>query len=48
MQPINDVASLFKHQRAVRAFANTPVDEAIVSEVLRAATHAPSSQNAQP
>ena len=48
MQPINDVASLFEHQRAVRAFADKPVDEATVTEVLRAATHAPSSQNAQP
>lgn len=48
MQPIDDVATLFEHQRAVRAFADRPVDDATVNEVLRAATHAPSSQNAQP
>ncbi|TAJ19579.1 MAG: hypothetical protein EPO65_06425 [Dehalococcoidia bacterium] len=48
MKPINDVATLFENQRAVRAFSDRPVDDTTVTEVIRAATHAPSSQNAQP
>jgi nitroreductase len=35
-------------QRAHREFADTPVDDATVELVLRAATHAPSAENKQP
>lgn len=48
MQPITDVARLFEHQRAIRAFSDRPVDDEVVREVLTAAIHAPSSQNGQP
>ncbi|MEX2229854.1 MAG: nitroreductase family protein [Dehalococcoidia bacterium] len=48
MEPINDVGQLFAHQRAVRAFADRDVDDALVDAVLTAATHAPSGSNTQP
>ncbi|MFM8304023.1 MAG: nitroreductase family protein [Actinomycetota bacterium] len=35
-------------QRACRQFADTPVDDATVELILRAATHAPSAENKQP
>lgn len=35
-------------QRAHRAFADTPVDDATVETILRAGTHAPSAENKQP
>ncbi|MBM3141382.1 MAG: nitroreductase family protein [Chloroflexi bacterium] len=48
MQPIERVDDLFAHQRAVRAFADRDVDEALVERVLAAATRAPSGSNTQP
>ena len=35
-------------QRACRDFAASPIDDAIVELILRAATHAPSAENKQP
>lgn len=35
-------------QRACRSFADRPVADALVEQVLRAATHAPSAENRQP
>ncbi len=35
-------------QRAHREFADTPLDDAVIELVLRAATHAPSAENKQP
>jgi nitroreductase len=35
-------------QRACRAFADPPVDDALVARCLTAATHAPSAENLQP
>ncbi|MEI8000671.1 MAG: nitroreductase family protein [Actinomycetes bacterium] len=35
-------------QRACREYADTPLDDASVATVLRAATHAPSAENKQP
>ncbi|MDA0364977.1 MAG: nitroreductase family protein [Chloroflexi bacterium] len=48
MQPITEVSELFAHQRAVRAFADRNVPDALVEEVLAAATRAPSGSNTQP
>lgn len=48
MQPITDVAELFRHQRAVRAFSDREVDQATIEELLTAATHGPSGSNSQP
>lgn len=48
MQPITDIKQLFRHQRQVRAFADRPVDDATLNEVLEAAIHGPSASNAQP
>lgn len=39
---------LVARQRACRAYREDPVDDAVVAEVLRAATFAPSSENKQP
>ncbi len=36
------------NQRACRAFGSEPVDDADLHDILRAATHAPSAENAQP
>ena len=43
-----DFFSVVLTQRAHREFAPTPVDDATVETVLRAATHAPSAENRQP
>ena len=48
MQPITDVADLFRHQRAVRAFSDRPVDDETIEALLTAATHGPSGSNSQP
>ena len=48
MQPITDVAELFRHQRAVRAFSDRDVDQDTVERLLTAATHGPSGSNTQP
>ncbi len=48
MQPIDDVFELFRHQRAVRAFAGREVPDELVERVLQAAIHAPSGSNSQP
>jgi nitroreductase len=39
---------LFRHQRAVRAFADREVPDDLLDQVLQAATHAPSGSNTQP
>jgi nitroreductase len=36
------------HQRACRSFAARPVDDRLIEQCLRAATHAPSAENRQP
>ena len=48
MEPIEYVRDLFSHQRAVRAFADRDVDDAIVDQLLEAATRSPSGSNTQP
>jgi nitroreductase len=48
MQPITEVAELFRHQRAVRAFTDRDVDQETVEALLTAATHGPSGSNTQP
>lgn len=48
MQPITEPMQLFRHQRAVRAWAARPVEEDVVRQVLEAAIHAPSGSNTQP
>lgn len=48
MEPITEVADLFRHQRAVRAFSDRDVDQTTVEELLTAATHGPSGSNTQP
>jgi nitroreductase len=48
MKPITDVQSLFRHQRAVRAFTAQEVPDELVNQVLTAAIHAPSGSNTQP
>jgi nitroreductase len=48
MQPISGAMELFRHQRAVRAWADKHVPEELVRQVLQAAIHAPSGSNTQP
>lgn len=48
MKPITDVHELFRHQRAVRAFRDEDVSDALVEKVLTAAIHGPSGSNTQP
>lgn len=48
MEPISEVAELFRHQRAVRAFSDREVSDEVVDQVLTAATHGPSGSNTQP
>ena len=48
MQPITEPMELFRHQRAIRAWADRPVPDELVSHVLQAAIHAPSGSNTQP
>lgn len=43
-----DFEQLVATQRAVRTFADRPVDDALIEKVLKAATRAPSARNAQP
>lgn len=48
MKPITDARELFRHQRQVRAFADRPVEDESLREVLQAAIHGPSASNASP
>jgi nitroreductase len=48
MQPITEALELFRHQRAVRAWADRDVPDELVRQVLQAAIHAPSGSNTQP
>ena len=48
MQPITDVYTLFRYQRAIRTFTDAEVPEALVHQVLTAAIHGPSGSNTQP
>ena len=48
MKPVTDAMQLFRHQRAVREFADRPVEEETLRQVLQAAVHAPSGSNSQP
>ena len=43
-----DVLGLLRSQRACRSFTNEPVDDADLTTMLEAATHAPSAENRQP
>lgn len=48
MQPITDVHTLFRYQRAIRTFTEEDVPDELVQQVLTAAIHAPSGSNTQP
>ena len=48
MQPITDVQTVFRYQRAIRAFTNEEVPDDLVHQVLTAAIHGPSGSNTQP
>lgn len=48
MQPIHEAMELFRHQRQVRAFADKPVDDETLRQVLQAAIHGPSGSNTMP
>jgi len=48
MQPITDVHQLFRSQRAIRAFTDEEVPDALVDQILTAAIHGPSGSNSQP
>ena len=48
MKPITDVHELFRHQRAIRSFADEDVPDELVNRVLTAAIHGPSGSNTQP
>src|SRR4029453_3418581 len=48
MKPITDVHELFRHQRAIRNFTDEDVPDALVNQVLTAATRGPSRLNPQP
>ena len=48
MQPITDVQTLFRSQRAIRTFTNEEVPDDLVNQVLTAAIHGPSGSNTQP
>jgi nitroreductase len=43
-----DYFDVVLHQRACRMFTDEPVDDDLVEQCLRAATHAPSAENFQP
>jgi hypothetical protein len=45
MQPITDVQTLFRYQRAIRAFTDEAVLDDLVNQVLTAAIHGPSGSN---
>src|SRR6266850_2966360 len=44
MQPITDVQTLFRYQRAIRTFTDAEVPDALVHQVLTAAIHSCPSQ----
>jgi nitroreductase len=48
MQPITDVQTLFRYQRAIRTFTDEEVPDELVHQVLTAAIHGPSGSNTQP
>ena len=48
MQPITDVQTLFRSQRAIRTFTDEEVPDDLVNRVLTAAIHGPSGSNSQP
>ena len=48
MQPITDVQTLFRYQRAIRIFTAEEVPDELVNQVLTAAIHGPSGSNSQP
>jgi nitroreductase len=48
MQPITNVQTLFRSQRAIRTFTNEEVPDDLVNQVLTAAIHGPSGSNTQP
>jgi nitroreductase len=48
MQPITDVQTLFRYQRAIRTFRDEVVPDTLVHQVLTAAIHGPSGSNTQP
>lgn len=48
MQPQRDVIEAVIGRRSVRAFLPDPIEAAIVTDILRAASRAPSGQNMQP
>jgi len=43
-----DFFEVVHSQRAARAFLPDPVPDAVIEQILKAATHAPSAENAQP
>jgi nitroreductase len=43
-----DLQQLFATQRAVRKFTGQPVDDALIEQIIGAATRAPSARNIQP
>ncbi|MGZ8764813.1 MAG: nitroreductase family protein [Acidimicrobiia bacterium] len=45
---MSDFFAVARNQRACRAFTDTPVDDALLEELLETATHAPSAENSQP
>ncbi|MSQ29742.1 MAG: hypothetical protein EXR68_04555 [Dehalococcoidia bacterium] len=48
MQPIHETMEIFRHQRAVRAWADRPIPDDLLQQILEAAIHAPSGSNTQP
>jgi nitroreductase len=48
MQPITNVQTLFRYQRAIRTFTAEEVPDELVHQVLTAAIHGPSGSNTQP
>ncbi len=48
MWPVEDVFEVVHRQRACRSFADRPVEDDTVEQVLEAATFAPSAENKQP
>jgi len=45
---LDELAELAATQRAVRAFTDQPVDDALIARILRVATRAPNARNVQP
>jgi nitroreductase len=48
MQPITDIQTLFRYQRAIRTFTDEEVPDELLHQVLTAAVHGPSGSNTQP